>query len=65
MRRDKDVVVVAKDMEGLRSIHRQDMYSLVCDMLNLVDMGRTWDLHCMCIERRWMCAEIPWEHRPG
>ena len=65
--RDKEeevvAVALALDMgleatQDIRSIHRLDMCSLVCDMLKLIDMVRTPGLHCICMERRWMlCAE--------
>ena len=55
---DKDVVVMAMGMEAtmeeVRSIHRRDTCSLVCDMLKLVDM---WEGPGACIAfalRRWM-----------
>ena len=64
--RDRDVAALGMEAtKEVRNIHRLDMCSLVCDMLKLGGMGRTWGLHCICIGRRWiMWAKSHEEHRP-
>lgn len=55
--RVKDVVAVVMGMEAtweVRSIHRLDMCSLVCDMLKSVGRGGVGACIAFAFERRWM-----------